>query len=72
MIEPNNDALAEMLEGTRDALEKALVKIAKLKAEKSELANQVLIYCHRAETANAENERLKRELEKANDPTWDK
>lgn len=49
MIEPNNDTLAEMLEGTRDALEKALIKIAKLEAEKKDLANMVLIYAYRAE-----------------------
>ena len=42
MIKPKNDTLAEMLEGTRDALEKALIKIAKLEVEKSELANMVL------------------------------
>lgn len=49
MIEPNNDTLAEMLEGTRDALEKAHAKIAKLERANSALANMVLIYAYRAQ-----------------------
>jgi len=57
-IEPNNDSLAEMLEGTRDALEKALIKIAKLKLEKADLANKVLVYAHRAETAQSLLQRI--------------
>jgi hypothetical protein len=53
MIEPNNDSLAEMLEGTRDALEKALIKITKLELANGDLANKVLIYAHRAEAKGA-------------------
>lgn len=53
MIEPNNDTLAEMLEGTRDALEKALIKITRLEIEKGHLANNVLVYAHRAEQAES-------------------
>lgn len=56
MIKPNNDTLAEMLEGTRDALEKALVKVAKLEAEKAELVNMVVIYAARAEVRNSRNQ----------------
>lgn len=58
MIKPNNDTLAEMLEGTRDALEKAIGRIAKLEAEKADLANKVLIYAHRAEHSRAHLESL--------------
>lgn len=52
-IEPNNDSLAEMLEGTRDALEKALIKVAKLEREKADLANKVLVHAYRADTAQS-------------------
>lgn len=64
MIEPNNESLAEMLEGTRDALEKALIKITKLELANGDLANKVLVYAHRAESAKgpimtpAENEMI--------------
>lgn len=49
MKQPNDDSLAEMLEGTRTALRHAVARIAKLEVEKSELANMVLIYAYRAE-----------------------
>ena len=72
MIVPNNDTLAEMLEGTRDALEKALAKVTKLEAANSALANQVLVYARRAEDAiqlrnlleavREDNQRLRAEL----------
>ena len=68
---PNNDTLAEMLEGTRDALEKALVKIAKLEVEKSELANRVLIHLHRTETTTAEIKRLRAIIIRAKDALLD-
>lgn len=45
---PNDYGLAEMLEATRAELRKAVGKIAKLEAEKSELANMVLVYAYRA------------------------
>ena len=72
MIVPNNDTLAEMLEGTRDALEKALAKVTKLESANSALANQVLVYARRAEDAiqlrnlleavREDNQRLRAEL----------
>ena len=52
-LAPNNDGLAEMLEGARSELRKAVAKIAKLEVEKADLANMVLVYAHRAETARA-------------------
>jgi hypothetical protein len=58
MIEPNNDTLAEMLEGTRDALEKALAKTARLEVEKADLAEKVLIYAHRAAPKRDEQLRI--------------
>jgi hypothetical protein len=45
---PNDYSLAEMLEGTRAELRKAVAKIAKLEAEKSDLVNMVLVYEYRA------------------------
>lgn len=72
MIIPNNDSLAEMLEGTRDALEKALARVQKLESANSALANQVLIYARRAEdtiqlrnlleAVREDNQRLRAEL----------
>jgi len=72
MIVPKNDTLAEMLEGTRDALEKALAKVTKLESANSALANQVLVYARRAEDAiqlrnlleavREDNQRLRAEL----------
>jgi hypothetical protein len=53
MKQPNDDGLAEMLEGTRVELSKAAAKIAKLEVEKSELVNMVLRYLYRAEKAEA-------------------
>lgn len=72
MIIPNNDSLAEMLEGTRDALEKALARVQKLESANSALADQVLIYARRAEdtiqlrnllkAVREDNQRLRAEL----------
>lgn len=45
---PNDYSLAEMLEGTRAELWRAIAKIAKLEVEKSDLANMVLVYAYRA------------------------
>lgn len=54
MIIPNNDSLAEMLEGTRDALEKALARVQKLESANSALVNQVLIYARRARAQDSD------------------
>jgi len=72
MIIPNNDSLAEMLEGTRDALEKALARVQKLESANGALADQVLIYARRAEdtiqlrnllkAVREDNQRLRAEL----------